>query len=43
MFGFVGLLVAVPVAAAIGVIWRFGIDQYRNSLLYKGLGERDDS
>ena len=42
MFGFVGLLVAVPVAAAIGVIWRFGIEQYRNSLLYKGLAERDD-
>ena len=36
-FGFVGLLVAVPVAAAIGVIARFAISQYRDSLLYKGL------
>lgn len=42
VFGFVGLLVAVPVAAAIGVILRFGIVQYRGSLLYKGLAERDD-
>ncbi len=36
LFGFVGLLVAVPVAAAIGVITRFAIDHYRTSLLYKG-------
>lgn len=36
LFGFVGMLVAVPVAAAIGVIARFAIAQYRDSLLYKG-------
>ncbi len=42
LFGFVGLLVAVPVAAAIGVIWRFGIAQYKGSRLYKGLAEQDD-
>ena len=36
LFGFVGLLVAVPVAAVLGVLARFGIDQYRNSLLYLG-------
>jgi predicted PurR-regulated permease PerM len=36
LFGFVGLLVAVPVAAMIGVLARFGIGQYRASLLYKG-------
>ena len=41
LFGFVGLLVAVPVAAAIGVIMRFAIGQYKGSRLYKGLAERD--
>ena len=41
LFGFVGMLVAVPVAAAIGVVARFGIEQYRASRLYKGLAERD--
>ena len=37
LFGFVGMLVAVPVAAAIGVLARFGIGQYMASRLYKGL------
>lgn len=36
MFGFLGLLVAVPVAAAIGVLARFALRQYQDSLLYKG-------
>lgn len=36
IFGFLGMLVAVPVAAAIGVLARFGIEQYRDSLLYRG-------
>tara|TARA_R110002095_G_scaffold213999_1_gene205374 strand:+ start:434 stop:1534 length:1101 start_codon:yes stop_codon:yes gene_type:complete len=36
-FGFVGMLVAVPVAASIGVLARFGMDRYRLSLLYRGL------
>ena len=36
-FGFVGMLVAVPVAAAIGVLTRFASDQYKASLLYQGL------
>ena len=40
LFGFVGMLVAVPVAAAIGVLVRFAIDQYRAGLLYKGLSGR---
>lgn len=40
LFGFVGLLVAVPVAAAIGVLTRFGIAQYQASLLYKGVAGR---
>lgn len=43
IFGFIGLLVAVPVAAAIGVLARFGTEQYLQSKLYQGLvGERDD-
>lgn len=41
LFGFVGLLVAVPVAAMIGVLVRFGIEQYKSSRLYKGLAEKD--
>lgn len=36
LFGFVGMLVAVPLAAAIGVLVRFGLGQYQGSLLYKG-------
>lgn len=42
LFGFVGLLVAVPVAAAFGVITRFAIDRYKGSRLYKGLAEQDN-
>ncbi|NDV00914.1 AI-2E family transporter [Pseudoroseicyclus tamaricis] len=37
LFGFVGMLVAVPVAAAMGVVVRFFVDQYRKSLLYMGV------
>ena len=40
LFGFVGMLVAVPVAAAIGVLTRFGIAQYQASLLYNGIAGR---
>lgn len=40
IFGFVGMLVAVPVAAAIGVLARFGVDQYMRSRLYRGLAEK---
>ncbi|MCE6951726.1 AI-2E family transporter [Cereibacter sphaeroides] len=36
LFGFVGMLVAVPVAAAIGVLARFGVRQYTHSRLYRG-------
>lgn len=42
LFGFVGMLVAVPVAAALGVIARFGVEQYKNSLLYRGMSDRDE-
>jgi len=34
LFGFVGLLVAVPTAAVIGVLLRFSIDRYLKSPLY---------
>lgn len=37
LFGFVGMLVAVPVAAVIGVVARFFIDQYLHGALYRGL------
>lgn len=36
LFGFVGMLVAVPIAAAIGVLVRFALGQYRDGLLYRG-------
>ncbi|MEM9437592.1 MAG: AI-2E family transporter [Pseudomonadota bacterium] len=36
LFGFVGLLVAVPLAAAIGVLARFFVGEYRAGLLYRG-------
>jgi predicted PurR-regulated permease PerM len=36
LFGFTGLLVAVPLAATLGVIGRFLIDQYLASPLYTG-------
>ena len=38
IFGFVGLLVAVPLAAALGVIARFLTSRYRDSALYRGEG-----
>jgi predicted PurR-regulated permease PerM len=40
IFGFVGMLIAVPVAASLGVLARFGITQYQDSRLYRGL-DRD--
>ncbi len=36
LFGFVGMLVAVPVAAVIGVVARFLIAEYKSGQLYKG-------
>ena len=39
LFGFVGMLVAVPVAAALGVVTRFAVQQYQQSLLYRGLSD----
>jgi len=36
LFGFVGMLVAVPISAMIGVLVRFGLKQYMASPLYLG-------
>ena len=36
LFGFVGMLVAVPFAAMLGVFARFGIARYQDSALYQG-------
>lgn len=41
LFGFVGFLVAVPVAAVIGVLVRFAIERYKSGRLYKGLSETE--
>lgn len=42
LFGFVGMLVAVPVAAALGVLARFATDQYLSSILYRGSTDEED-
>ena len=42
LFGFAGMLVAVPVAAALGVLARFAISQYLGSRLYRGLSGSDE-
>lgn len=36
LFGFVGILLAVPIFAVIGVLTRFALNRYRDSLLYHG-------
>jgi predicted PurR-regulated permease PerM len=41
LFGFVGLFVAIPVAAAIGVLVRFGLEKYEHSFLYTGARRRE--
>lgn len=42
LFGFVGMLVAVPVAAIIGVLARFLVAEYKSGLLYLGADRKDD-
>ena len=42
VFGFVGMLVAVPVAAMLGVLVRFAVKQYRQGRLYKGHEGQED-
>ncbi|MBN9220791.1 MAG: AI-2E family transporter [Mesorhizobium sp.] len=39
LFGFVGLLIAVPASAAVAVLVRFAIARYLESPLYKGHGD----
>lgn len=39
LFGFVGLLLSVPVAAVIGVLVRFALSQYRDSPYFRGTAE----
>lgn len=41
MFGFVGLLVAIPVAAAVGVLVRYALARYLASPLYRGTGSSE--
>ena len=42
LFGFVGMLVAVPLAASLGVITRFFMGTYQSSRLYRGLDQMSD-
>jgi len=42
MLGFTGLLIAVPTAAVIGVLARFGLNKYLEGRLYKGLTGKSD-
>jgi len=42
LFGFVGLLVAVPLAASLGVVARFGLQEYLESEFYAGNGRTDN-
>ncbi len=43
LFGFVGLLVAVPLAAAVGVLCRFAFERYLQSPFYTGEGPYADA
>lgn len=44
LFGFVGLLLAVPLAAIVGVLVRYGVAKYKASTLYLGQnGVADDT
>lgn len=42
LFGFTGMLIAVPAAAAIGVLVRFALARYMDSDLYYGDGGKND-
>jgi predicted PurR-regulated permease PerM len=39
LFGFVGLLLAVPAAAAVGVLLQHGIELYQASVAFRGDGD----
>ena len=36
LFGFVGILLAIPITAVVGVLIRFAVDRYKNSKYYQG-------
>lgn len=38
LMGFTGMIIAVPLAAAMGVLIRFSVKRYKNSSLFHGLG-----
>ncbi len=42
LFGFTGMLIAVPLAASIGVLVRFGVAQYHASTLYDAQRQNPD-
>jgi len=42
IFGFIGMLVAVPLAAALGVVVRFLVGRYEESRLYRGLSDEPE-
>ena len=42
LFGFVGMLVAVPLAAMLGVVARFLIAEYKDGRLYRGLSGKGE-
>ncbi|MBB3930955.1 putative PurR-regulated permease PerM [Kaistia hirudinis] len=42
LFGFIGLLIAVPATAAIAVLMRFALARYLTSPIYRGVGTIDD-
>lgn len=42
LLGFTGLLIAVPLAACIGVIGRFALSQYMSGRLYRGYSSPED-
>jgi len=41
LFGFTGVLIAIPVSATLGVISRFLLSEYLNSTYYSGAGNRN--
>ena len=41
LFGFVGMLVAVPVAATIGVLVRYGLGRYQAGRLFQGVAGKE--
>ena len=42
VLGFMGMLLALPVAASVGVLTRFAVAQYRQSPIYLGDDHEDD-